>query len=338
MQCSSCGTLFPSDASTCPNCGAPVAVPQPASAQAAEGMPSSYDEHIAFTDQGTPPPTPPALPPPSPSPEPSPEPSSEPSMQATEAGEPLPASPSVSPPSPPPSRRTPLLILTTTVSILSILVIIVLIFLLLGSRATQTSTNQFATSDPQAIYTQVTNRVPEINDVFSSKTGSSWTPISTGSCVVSGTSLHVTSPQGGDVSCGTTALKESNFACQVEITLTQGDSIGLIFRANQTSRVAYVIELTSQGTYLLGTGQSGTTNFRVLAEGSNSTINAGHGPSNLLTIIALGSMFYLYVNKQFVISTSDGSSSSGLIGIAGAGTITNVAVDATFNHLQLWKL
>ncbi|MBV9615442.1 MAG: hypothetical protein JO031_08305, partial [Ktedonobacteraceae bacterium] len=138
MQCSSCGTLFPSDASTCPNCGAPVAVPQPAAAQAAEGMPSSYDEHIAFTDQETPPPTPPALPPPPPSPEPS--------MQATEAGEPLPASPSVSPPSPPPSRRTPFLILTTTVSILSILVIIVLIFLLLGSRATQTSTNQFATS------------------------------------------------------------------------------------------------------------------------------------------------------------------------------------------------
>ena len=96
-----------------------------------------------------------------------------------------------------------------------------------------------------------------------------------------------------------------------------------------------MIELTPQGTYLLGTGQSGTTTFKILAEGISSTINSG---SNLLTIIALGSIFYLYVNKQFIVSTSDLSSDSGLVGVASGGTLSNVAVDATFSHFQVWKL
>ncbi len=336
MQCTSCGRPLPPGVSTCPNCGAPVAAPQLAPAQPAERMPSFYDEYIPFTDQETPPVASTAFPPP-----PLPSSSIEPSMQSTTSGEALSSASPVGSPVPP--RRTPLLILTTTISILSILVIIALVFLLVhnatGTRAVpKTPTNPFTTGDPQTIYTQVTSSVPTISDAFSSATSSAWGATTTGTCVVSGTSLHATAPQGGDILCGSTALNVSNFACQVQVTLTQGDTLGLIFRANTTSLQAYVIELTSQGTYVLGTGQSGTTNFKVLAEGSNSTINAGHGLSNLLTIIAQGSMFYLYVNKHFVVSTSDSSSSSGLIGIASGGTITNVAVDATFNHLQVWKL
>jgi hypothetical protein len=67
-------------------------------------------------------------------------------------------------------------------------------------------------------------------------------------------------------------------------------------------------------------------------------INGGDGQSNLLTIIAQGNIFYLYVNKHFIVSTSDPSSSSGLIGVASGGTISNIAVDATFSHFQVWKL
>ena len=176
-----------------------------------------------------------------------------------------------------------------------------------------------------------------ISDAFSSKT-SAWTPTATGSCAVSGNSLHLTAPQGNNVLCASTAISVSNFACQVQITLTAGRSIGLIFRANPTSKKSYAIELTPQGAYLLGTGQSGTTTFKVLAEGVNSTINEGNGRANLLTIIALGSILYLYVNKQFIVSTNDPSSSSGLIAAASGGTLTNVAVDATFSHFQVWKL
>src|SRR5450432_1261450 len=54
MQCSSCGTLLPAGASTCPNCGAPVVAPQPALAREPEKTPSFYDEYIPFTDQETP--------------------------------------------------------------------------------------------------------------------------------------------------------------------------------------------------------------------------------------------------------------------------------------------
>ena len=324
MQCTSCGTLLQPGVSSCPNCGAPVATPRPV--PSSEKTPSFYDEYIPFTDQDTPLPAPP-------------EPSGEPFLQTTEAGETLPTAPVASPP---PARRTPLLVLTTTFSIVSLLVIIVLVFLLihnaLQNSAAQTPLKQFATSDPQAIYTQVTTKIPVVSDVFSSKTSSDWTPTATGSCAVSGNSLHVTAPQGDNVLCASKTLSVSNFACQVQITLKQGDTTGLLFRANTTSQKSYAIELTSQGTYLLGTGQSGTTNFEVLAEGTSSAIKGGSEQANLLTIIALGSILYLYVNKQFIISTSDLSSSSGLIAVASGGTLTNIAVDATFSHFQVWKL
>jgi hypothetical protein len=328
MQCTSCGTLLQPGVSSCPNCGTPVATPRPVPSP--EKMPSFYDEYIPFTDQETPLPAPP-------------EPSGEPFLQAIEAEETLPIAPAASPPpSPPPARRTPLLALTTTFSIVSLLVIIVLVFLLvhnaIQNSAAQTPLKQFTTSDPQAIYTQVTTKIPVVSDAFSSKTSSDWTPTATGSCTVSGNSLHLTAPQGDNVLCGSTTLSVSNFACQVQITLKQGDTTGLLFRANPTSKKSYAIELTSQGTYLLGTGQSNTANFEVLAEGISSTIKGGYGQPNLLTIIALGSILYLYVNKQFIISTSDPSSSSGLIAIASGGALTNITVDATFSHFQVWKL
>jgi len=319
MQCTSCGTLLPAGVSICPNCGTPVATPQPVPSP--EKTPSFYDEYIPFTDQDTPPPAPPEQ--------------FEPTLQTTEAGETLPAEPVASLPS---TRHKPLLALATTFSIISLLVIIVLVFLLIHNSMPQTPLNQFGTSDPQAIYTQVTTKVPVVTDAFTNKTSSNWAPASTGSCTVSGNSLHVTAPQGNNVLCASTTLSVSNFACQVQITLTQGDTVGLLFRANPTSKKSYVIELTSQGTYLLGTGQSGTSTFKILAEGISSTINGGSGQANLLTIIALGSILYLYVNKQFIISTSDPSSSSGLVGVASGGTLTNIAVDATFSHFQVWKL
>jgi hypothetical protein len=328
MQCNSCGTFLQPGTSICPNCGAPVAVPQPAPAQPPEKTAPFYDEYIPFTDQETPLPTPsmPFVP-------------SEPTMQTPEQAGTFPPS-SLASPTPP--RRTPLLVLTTSFSILSLLVIIVLVFLLIHNatetRTVQTPPNQFAAGDPQAIYTQVTTKTPAVNDAFSSKTSSDWAAATTGNCTISGNSLHATASQGGDILCASTTLTVSNFACQVQITLTKGDTIGLIFRANPANLAAYVIELTSQGAYLLGTGQSGTTNFKVLAEGINSTINSGYGHPNLLTIIAQKNIFYLYVNKQFIISTSDPSSSSGLIGVASGGTITNVPVDATFSHFQVWKL
>jgi hypothetical protein len=329
MQCTSCGTLLQAGVSICPNCGTPVATPRLAISP--EKTPSFYDEYIPFTDQETLPPEP--LTPPEPLV------SSEPSPQTSASEGALPTTPTANPL---PARRTPLLVLTTTFSIVSLLVIAVLVFLLIHNAtqnsATQTPLKQFGTSDPQAIYTQVTTKLPAVNDAFTSQTSSTWAPTATGSCAVSGNALHVTAPQGDNVLCASKTLSVSNFACQVQITLKQGDTTGLLFRQNPTSQKLYVIELTTQGTYLLGTGQSGTTNFEVLAEGLSSTIHGGYGQPNLLTIIALGSILYLYVNKQFIVSTSDPSSDSGLIGIASGGTLTNIAVDATFSHFQVWKL
>ncbi len=76
-------------------------------------------------------------------------------------------------------------------------------------------------------------------------------------------------------------------------------------------------------------------NVKQLANGLSSAINMGLSQSNLLTVIARGSNFYLYVNKQYITSVGDNTFSTGVIGVFAAGAN---ATDAVFSNAQVWRL
>ncbi len=120
------------------------------------------------------------------------------------------------------------------------------------------------------------------------------------------------------------------------MTIIKGDAGGLIFRLNlgSSSANSYLFLIDRLGGYRLVAIQN-NNNVKQLANGLSSAINMGLSQSNLLTVIARGSNFYLYVNKQYITSVGDNTFSTGVIGVFAAGAN---ATDAVFSNAQVWRL
>ncbi len=202
------------------------------------------------------------------------------------------------------------------------------------------STSTITATNPQDLYTQATSGTPALDTSTGSQSASDWQASSGNvSCTFSGTALRATASQQASL-CLNRSTSFDNFAYQAQATITQGYIIGLIFRADTISSKLYFFAISSDGVYVLESGQSSGlsgNNAKILAGASSTTINTGLNQSNLLTVIARGNTIYLYVNKQYLTSVSDSTSSSGMIGVAGLNT-TKGPVDVAFSNIQVWKL
>ena len=202
------------------------------------------------------------------------------------------------------------------------------------------STSTITATNPQDLYTQATSGTPALDTTSGSQSASDWqAPSGNVSCTFSGTALRATASQQASL-CLDRSTSFDNFAYQAQATITQGYIIGLIFRADTISSKLYVFAISSDGVYVLESGQSSGlsgNNAKILAGASSTAINTGLKQSNLLTVIARGNTIYLYVNKQYLTSVSDSTSSSGTIGVMGENT-TKGPVDVSFSKIQVWKL
>ena len=79
-------------------------------------------------------------------------------------------------------------------------------------------------------------------------------------------------------------------------------------------------------------GQQG----ELLKNGSSSAIKIGFNQPNLLAVLANGSNLYLYINKQFVTSVSDSTSTSGQLGIIALPN-TN-PTEVVGSNIQVWQI
>jgi len=202
------------------------------------------------------------------------------------------------------------------------------------------STSTITATNPQDLYTQATSGTPALDTTSGSQNASDWqAPGANVSCTFSGTALRATASQQASL-CLDRSTSFDNFAYQAQATITQGYVIGLIFRADTISSKLYAFAISSDGVYVLESGQSSSlsgNNAKILAGASSTAINTGLNQSNLLTIIARGNTIYLYINKQYLTSVNDSTSSSGMIGVFGENT-RNGPVDVTFSKIQVWKL
>ena len=200
----------------------------------------------------------------------------------------------------------------------------------------QTSTNAqntppITTTNPQDLYTQATSGTPVFIDPNGRKAID-------GSCTFTGSVLHASASHTSSV-CLAGSTSFDNFAYQVSATIIQGNGGGLIFRSIPGSQ-AYILLIDSRGIYVLGSSPGnglGHGNVKILAGGTSSAINTGLNQPNLLAVIARGSTIYLYVNKQYLTSVSDSTSSVGAIGVVGANT-KDGPVDVAFSEIQVWRL
>ncbi len=190
----------------------------------------------------------------------------------------------------------------------------------------------------QNIYTQATGGAPVINDSLAGD-NYNWDIGNTndgGGCFFSGGAFHASvRTKGFFLPCIAHATNFSNFAYQVSMIFIHGNSGGIAFRINANQQDGYLFNVTLAGVYgifIIKKNQAGAA----LTSGQSAAINTRPNAANLLTIVARGNNIFMYVNKQFVTSVTDGTYAAGQIGVFASDD--TVASDAAFTKAEVWKL
>ena len=205
---------------------------------------------------------------------------------------------------------------------------------------TPTTTTTVMMPPEIALYKQVTNRTPMLNDSLQSQGASQWEIMKQkgSSCAFSNGSYHVSilPPSQGHIRY--TCLAQgagvfTNFAMQVDMQLLRGDVGGMIFRANGRSSYSW-FSLDLRGCYrLVHFTANGQTLIR--SDDKHSCIAINMRNTNQLTIIAQGSNIYLYINGKFMSKISDPSSIRGEIGLLAIERTQ--PTDVAFSNLKVWQ-
>ena len=200
---------------------------------------------------------------------------------------------------------------------------------------------QATTTALQAIYTQATQGTPALSSSLAAQDNYNWDVNDTtdgGGCGFNAGTYHSTLfSKNFYFPCFARASNFSNFAFQAQMTINQGDEGGLVFRGNSNTDLAqyYLFSITQMGGYRLVVSKDDTHNT-TLAEDASTAIKTGIGQLNTLAVVAKGSTLYLYINKQYVGSASDGTYSSGMLGVFASDASTNT--DVSFSNAEVWAL
>jgi hypothetical protein len=141
--------------------------------------------------------------------------------------------------------------------------------------------------------------------------------------------------QAGFIACNAEATTFGELAYQVQMTILKGDRGGIFFRQVGSQGPYYYFSITVTGSYELDASTDGK-NLTILRKGTSSAIKTGLNQSNLLAVVAQGSMIDLYVNGQHIDQISDTTSSSGLIGVA--ADASHQPAEVAFSNAQVWAL
>lgn len=199
------------------------------------------------------------------------------------------------------------------------------------ARATATSIQQ--------VYTNATNGTPAFDSTLAAQDGGNWDVYDAkggGGCAFTNGALHSSITQKSFyVPCFAHTTNFDNFAYEVEMTIAKGDEGGLIFRANDAASKYYFFRIGRDSIYSLTVSKNETNSTPIIYD-TSPAIKTATGQTNTLTVIARSKNIYLFINKQFVASTTDGSYGAGNIGIFAADNAN--ATDVAFKNARVWTL
>lgn len=196
----------------------------------------------------------------------------------------------------------------------------------------------------QGILTNATSGTPVLNDNLSAQSGNNWDILAPanssvgGSCQFTNGAYHSNMPAKGYFQpCYAGNPTFNNFAFQVQMTITQGDEGGILFRADPNNSKYYLFRIDTNGAYDLFVYKSSQSSSATrLINGNAQSFKSGLNQANTITLVAQGNNLYFYINKQFVDTASDGTFTSGKIGVFGENS-TN-PTDVAFANAQVWQL
>jgi len=188
----------------------------------------------------------------------------------------------------------------------------------------------------QNIYIQATSGTPVLDDPLSHQDSHNWDE--SANCAFAGGMYHASSSMTDNFyTCTPNAQLGDfgDFAFQVQMEIIRGDYGGMFFRANSSGTDYYTLTVYQSGRYSFDVYMNNNY-LKTVSNASSPAFKTGLNQANLITVIARGSNFYLYMNGQFVTRVSDTSYSAGQIGLL-AGDYTH-PTEVAFSNLKIWSL
>jgi hypothetical protein len=162
-------------------------------------------------------------------------------------------------------------------------------------------------------------------------------PSANGPCHFFHGAFHIYSSKPNSFYRCDTILTFNNMAFAVQMTIIKGDCGGMLLRYNSFTGQGYYLRVCQDRSYRFVkyvnfTGES----VRTLMSGSSSAIHSGWGQSNLIAVVARGSMFDLYVNGRKINSARDDSYTEGVISLF-ADDVSN-ATEVVYSTARVWTV
>src|SRR5215471_3284125 len=207
------------------------------------------------------------------------------------------------------------------------------------SNATVTTNPQTATATATALlnpYLPHKGVLALYDPLRNNESGYNWDEVANnnGSCTFTGGAYHVATSHSGHFQSCTEATNFSNFVYQVQMTITAGESGGLLFRVDSTHSKFYYLRVSQNGSFEFGLSTG--SGIQVLQSGTSLTVKSGLNQSNLLAVVASGSNIDLYVNHQHIAYFNDSTYSQGQLGVCALDT--SHVTEVIYSDALVWKL
>jgi hypothetical protein len=183
---------------------------------------------------------------------------------------------------------------------------------------------------PQQIYQGVTALTPELTTPITPTDAANWqiTQGNNASCGFQNGAYTVSTATTNTFQpCAGLSTAGHNFAYQVDMTITQGDSGGIIGRAAGSDGLRF--RVGSDGTFDLVNGQT-----TLIPPTSSSAIKQGKQTNTLLMAVE-DKDIYLYVNGQYLGHTSDTFTGGGHFGFMAVNF--GHATSVSYRNVKIWQ-
>jgi hypothetical protein len=148
------------------------------------------------------------------------------------------------------------------------------------------------------------------------------------SCQFIDGAYHIILPKAGNSFCAEPSNMFSDLAIEVTMTIIDGDCGGIWFRANGP---AYLFQVCQDRRYSLFCFC--LQGIQTLSNSVSQAIHSGRNQSNLIAVVAIGSHYDLYVNRERIDSISNSALSSGRINFGAAGSDPT---EVAFANAKVW--
>jgi hypothetical protein len=141
----------------------------------------------------------------------------------------------------------------------------------------------------------------------------------------------------GPGNCLATKTSYENLTYQIQMTIKQGQTGGLIFRANIAQQNYFKFEINVNGDYVIARNDNNNLDYQIEG-GFSPAIKQGLNQTNLLGINAYGQTLDFYVNLQHVASIQDRHNlSPGSIGVIASGPTEDFTTQVAFKYAKVWS-